>query len=144
MSETWRVVYEASTGRQVSLGTVVADPLPTGLTALALGDADAAMLRDGSGFWDDATRSVVPLPPAVPPSVTPYQFRIWLLRSGVSLSQVDAMIDALPQPGRDEARVAWEYGLEVRRDHPLVERFGEALGMTATQIDAAFIAAAGL
>ena len=80
----------------------------------------------------------------VPASVSPYQFRVWLIRAGVSLAQVDAMIDALPQPARDEARVAWEYGLEVRRDHPLIGQFGSALGMTDGDIDAAFREAAGI
>jgi hypothetical protein len=80
----------------------------------------------------------------VPASVSPYQFRVWLIRSGVSLAQVDAMIDALPQPARDEARVAWEYGLEVRRGHPLIGQFGAALGMDAAAIDQAFREAATL
>jgi hypothetical protein len=79
--------------------------------------------------------------PSVPESVTPYQFRMALLRSGVSLAQVDSLIDSLPQPARDEARVAWEYGLEVRRDHPLVGQFAASLGMTAEQVDAAFVEA---
>jgi len=80
----------------------------------------------------------------VPASVSPYQFRVWLIRAGVSLAQVDAMIDALPQPARDEARVAWEYGLEVRRDHPLIGQFGAALGMNDAAIDAAFREAASI
>lgn len=85
------------------------------------------------------------LPPEpVPASVSPYQFRVWLIRAGVSLAQVDAMIDALPQPARDEARVAWEYGLEVRRDHPLIGQFGASLGMDAAAIDTAFREAASL
>lgn len=82
--------------------------------------------------------------PSVPESVTPYQFRMVLLRAGVSMAQVDAMIDALPQPARDEARVAWEYGLEVRRDHPLIGQFAAALGMDEAAVDQAFIDAAAL
>lgn len=81
---------------------------------------------------------------AVPASVSPYQFRLYLIRAGISLAQVDTMIDALPQPGRDEARVAWEYGLEVRRDHPLVSQFAASLGMTEAHVDAAFREAATL
>ena len=137
-------VYNAFGGSLVSTGTVVADPLPDGLEAIALSDADGEMLRTGAGRWDDATRSVVPLPPATPESVTPYQFRVWLIRSGVSLARVDAMIEALPQPARDEAYVAWEYGLEVRRDHPLVAQFGAALGLTTEQVDQGFREAASI
>jgi hypothetical protein len=92
--------------------------------------------------WNGTAWTLPPEP--VPASVSPYQFRVWLIRAGVSLAQVDAMIDALPQPARDEARVAWEYGLEVRRDHPLIGQFGAALGMSADAIDAAFREAAGI
>lgn len=139
---SWHMVYDAATGREVSLGTVVADPLPQGLASVALSDADASAIREGRAAWDAEARGVVMLPPVVPDSVTPYQFRVALLRAGVSLAQVDAMIDALPQPQRDEARVAWEYGLEVRRDHPLVAQFAAALSMDDAAIDAAFVAAA--
>lgn len=140
----WYMVYDAATGREVSLGTVIADPLPHGLASVVLSDADAAAIRDGRAAWDSETLGVVMLPPVVPESVTPYQFRVALLRAGVSLAQVDSLIDALPQPQRDEARVAWEYGLEVRRDHPLIAQFAAALGMDDAAIDAAFIEAAGL
>ncbi|MBU6222266.1 MAG: hypothetical protein KGR24_05880 [Planctomycetes bacterium] len=140
----WYMVYDAATGREVSLGTVIADPLPQGLASVTLSDADAAAIRDGRAAWDSETLGVVMLPPVVPESVTPYQFRVALLRAGVSLAQVDSLIDALPQPQRGEARVAWEYGLEVRRDHPLIAQFAAALGMDDAAIDAAFIEAAGL
>lgn len=140
----WYMVHDAATGREVSLGTVIADPLPQGLASVTLSDADAAAIRDGRAAWDSETLGVVMLPPVVPESVTPYQFRVALLRAGVSLAQVDSLIDALPQPQRGEARVAWEYGLEVRRDHPLIAQFAAALGMDDAAIDAAFIEAAGL
>jgi hypothetical protein len=99
--------------------------------------------RPGEAHEWSGTAWVLP-PEPVPASVSPYQFRLWLIRSGVSLAQVDALIDSLPQPARDEARVAWEYGLEVRRDHPLIGQFGESLGMNAAAIDAAFREAATL
>lgn len=85
---------------------------------------------------------VAPPQPMVPESVTPYQFRLWLLRHNVSLAQIDSMLEALPQETKDEARVAWEYGLEVRRYHPLIEQFGAALGLSPAQIDEAFREAA--
>ena len=53
------VVHDA-TGRAVSIGTKVADPLPAGLTAVALANADADSLRAGTGQWDPDTRTVVP------------------------------------------------------------------------------------
>jgi hypothetical protein len=124
----------AGTIREIDAALVAAwvaagNPKAVGLVELPPRPSDA---HEWSG-----TAWVLP-PEPVPASVSPYQFRVWLIRAGVSLAQVDAMIDALPQPDRDEARVAWEYGLEVRRDHPLIGQFGASLGMDAAAIDAAF------
>jgi hypothetical protein len=53
-------------GNAVSVGTVVADPLPAGLTAVALSDTDAAKLNDGTGIWDATTLTVIDRPVAPP------------------------------------------------------------------------------
>lgn len=63
---TWHVVHDAD-GHAVSIGTVLADPLAGGFTAVALSDSDAARLRDGSGRWDAATLAVVDAPGAPDP-----------------------------------------------------------------------------
>jgi hypothetical protein len=52
-------VYETATGRLVSVGTVVANPLPAGLTSVALSAADRDGLRDGTRVWDATMRAVV-------------------------------------------------------------------------------------
>jgi len=64
---TLYAVHTTDTGQLASVGTVVADPLPQGLTATALSAGDGRALRDGTGTWDAATRSVIPAPvdPAV-------------------------------------------------------------------------------
>jgi len=49
-------------GEAVSIGTVLADPMPEGLTVIELADADAALLAAGRGLWDAATLSVVVKP----------------------------------------------------------------------------------
>jgi len=135
-------LYADSSGtiREIDAALVAAwvasgNPKATGLVELPPRPSDAHE-------WN-GTAWVLP-PEPVPASVSPYQFRLWLIRSGVSLAQVDALIESLPQPARDEARVAWEYGLEVRRDHPLIGQFGASLGMDAAAIDAAFREAASL
>lgn len=62
------LIYDV-TGRAVSIGTVVADPLPAGLTAVALADADAAALGT-TRQWDASTRTVIDRnPEAMPPSL---------------------------------------------------------------------------
>jgi hypothetical protein len=62
-------VYETATGRLVSIGSIVADPLPAGFASVALSAADAQGLRDGSRRWDAATRTVVPTPGWVDPAI---------------------------------------------------------------------------
>jgi hypothetical protein len=46
---------------------VIADPRPSGLTALPLTDAEGEGLQNGTLIWDAATRSLIATPP---PSVT--------------------------------------------------------------------------
>ncbi len=57
------VVYETSTGNPVSFGTVVADPLPAGLTSLVLTQIEWDGIRDGTKRWDPATLTVIDTPP---------------------------------------------------------------------------------
>lgn len=84
-------------------------------------------------------------PNAVPASVSPYQFRAWCLAHGISMAQIDTLIDAIPDTAtRELVRVEWEYGLVVKRAHPMIDQFGAALGMTGEQIDQAFREAAGM
>lgn len=55
-------MIHAANGQAVSIGSVIADPLPAGLTAVALSASDAVGLRDGSKVWESVTRSIVPAP----------------------------------------------------------------------------------
>ena len=56
-----------SAGEPVSVGTVVADPLPDGLAAVALTDTEAAALSAGASAWDATTRTVAPVPAPADP-----------------------------------------------------------------------------
>lgn len=88
--------------------------------------------------------SYVPdLPKSVPDAVTMRQARLALLGAG-KLSQVSAALSAMPEPQRSAAQITWEYSAEVRRSDPLIAALAPALGMTAEQIDALFVAAAAL
>jgi hypothetical protein len=81
-------------------------------------------------------------PTVVPASISARQIRLWLVRHGISLSQVDAAIDAIPdQLQRDSVRVEWDYAPYVERSHPMLVPLAEALGLTAEQVDQAFIEA---
>jgi hypothetical protein len=59
----WHILYNNTTGQSVSIGTVIADPLPAGITALPLTDEQGEGLQNGSLIWDAATRTLIPTPP---------------------------------------------------------------------------------
>lgn len=61
--QNWHLLYNATTGASVSIGTVIADPLPAGLTALPLTDEQGEGLQNGSLKWDEATRTLIATPP---------------------------------------------------------------------------------
>jgi hypothetical protein len=65
--QNWHLLYNTESGQSVSIGTVIADPLPEGITALPLTDEQGEGLQNGSLIWDAATRTLIPTPP---PSVT--------------------------------------------------------------------------
>jgi hypothetical protein len=65
--QNWHLLYNTTTGQSVSIGTVIADPLPEGITALPLTDEQGEGLQNGSLIWDAAPRTLIPTPP---PSVT--------------------------------------------------------------------------
>jgi hypothetical protein len=59
----WHLLYNTESGQSVSIGTVIADPLPAGITALPLTDEQGEGLQNGSLIWDAATRTLIPTPP---------------------------------------------------------------------------------
>lgn len=72
-------------------------------------------------------------------SVTPRQFRLALVRSGISLAKVE-----LALAGHAEALIEWEYASEVRRDHPMVGRLAKAWEKSEAELDGLFALAASL
>lgn len=79
----------------------------------------------------------------VPESVSARQIRLWLVQHGISLAQVDASIDAIPdQMQRESVRVEWDYAPYVERSHPMLIPLAAALGLTEQQVDQAFTEAA--
>jgi hypothetical protein len=65
--QNWHLLYNTATGQSVSIGTVIADPLPEGITALPLTDAEGEGMQNGNLIWDAASRTLIPTPP---PTVT--------------------------------------------------------------------------
>jgi hypothetical protein len=61
--QNWHLLYNTATGASVSIGTVIADPLPAGITALPLTDEQGEGLQNGALKWDEETRTLIPTPP---------------------------------------------------------------------------------
>ena len=79
------------------------------------------------------------------PKVSNIQLRRQMLSMGVLPSQVDALIDSIPDSHqREGARSEWDYNPTFERTHPLVAQLGAGLGLTTEQIDSAFRHAATL
>lgn len=84
-----------------------------------------------------------PPPPPVPQAVTMRQARLVLLGAGL-LPQVEAAIDALPEPQKSAAKIEWEYSQEVQRYNGFVSQLAATLGFSESQLDELFITASGL
>ena len=82
-------------------------------------------------------------PQPTPATLSARQVRLWMVRNGVSLSAVDAAIDAIPdEQQRQEVRVEWHHAPYVERSHPMLVPLASALGLTEEQVDQAFTEAA--
>lgn len=72
---------------------------------------------------------------ALPP-ITRRQLRLTLVRSGISLESVEAMIEAMPDGlEKSEALIEWEDAATFERMHPTLIQIGASLGLTPEQVD---------
>ena len=111
-------------------------------------------------YWDSATQSQqerdatpeetaeiearkIPGPVPAPSEITMRQARLALLGAG-KLAAVGAAIAAMPEPQKSAANIEWEYSNTVQRHNGFVAALGPALGLTADQIDALFVAGSAL
>ena len=74
-------------------------------------------------------------------SVTMRQARLALLAIG-KLDDVDAAINAMPEPQRTEARIQWEYADSVEKSSPLIQTLAPQIGINEAQLTELFNAAA--
>jgi hypothetical protein len=97
--------------------------------------------------WVADGNTIAPYEPPPEPlrPLTARQLRLGLVTNGISLSSVEAAIDAIEdQTDREVARIEWEYATTFERSHPLIEQVGAALGLTPEQIDDMWAEAATL
>jgi hypothetical protein len=78
-----------------------------------------------------------------PPNIcTPRQFRLALIREGINISNIEAMLNQIEDDmERQIALIEWEYALEIKREHPLIDSFASIMGITQEQLDNIFIVA---
>lgn len=94
------------------------------------------------GKWREVVEPTSPpVPQAVPSQVTMRQARRALHAFG-KLQLVQAAINSLSEPPKTEALIDWEYSSVVQRHNGFVTKLAPALGMSPTDIDALFVAAA--
>lgn len=90
---------------------------------------------------EQAEAAVADPPPGtvIPFSVTPFQAKAALLQAGLLETVQQAIAAASPI-----AQLAWSDATEFTRDSPTIAALSAQLGLTSTQVDELFIAAASI
>lgn len=88
----------------------------------------------------DAELKVWPVEPTVPVEVYAWRLRLSTQISGLKPS-IDALLENLPDPEKTIAKEAWNAGVTIRRDSPLVAQLAGALSLTDEQVDNLFLEA---
>ncbi|WEX07364.1 hypothetical protein [Chelativorans sp. AA-79] len=94
--------------------------------------------------WEAEGNEIAPYEPVPNPlgPLTARQIRLGLIASGISLAQVEAAIEAIPDEGeRETAQVEWEYATQFLRHHPLMVQIATVLDLTDEQVDAMWASA---
>ena len=119
-AETLPAQYTVETPQKTEIFTPVAIPLRP----------------DENHYWDGAEWRVHSVP--VPESVTKLQLYTALSAAGY-MAEFDSFFVQNP-----EAKTIWDLASAVERQNPLVSDIADALGLDDAQVDALFIAAAGV
>ena len=82
-------------------------------------------------------------PPQPITRISPRQARLELTNRGL-LSNVDAVIAALPAEQKAVVEIEWEYAVYIERNSPWVIQLGTALGLDDSGLDDLFLKAAEL
>ena len=104
--------------------------------------ADHTYPVDGWYWFDNLDAAMAGMPKNVS-SVTMRQARLALLGAGL-LDDVDAAINAMPEPQRTAARITWDYSSTVERDNEVLVALAASLGLAESDLDNLFTTAASL
>lgn len=129
------VADDVPTDPTVTFPFVDSDPPSTQPGELAI----PSLVLDG-----DVVRRTWAVSSPVPDIVPLWAFRASLVLGGVTESQVDTLIAALPEPSKTVATIQWNYGNFIERGHALIGQLGAQLGLNSGQIDDVFRTASSL
>lgn len=133
-----RALFDAA-GLPVGFWEAGRKDIPDGAVEIADVQWREFLAHQGYRKWTGAGVAVYEPPPTVPAAVYPLQARKALRQAGLK-EQVDAHIATLTEPEQE----AWEYAIQIERDHPTVASAAAALGLTDEQVDDLFRLAATL
>ena len=85
--KNWHILYKTHSGEAISIGTVVSDQIPEGITSLALTDEQGDGLQSGKYIWDSKTKAIINAPL---PKVTADE---WLEKEGYGSTQLITLLD---------------------------------------------------
>lgn len=131
-----------SAGTSVDSGGSVARFTPLGsLPAAEDAGPDAAPIYPEVSDEVLADAIANPPPEVVP---VPEVIRSAALRYVLNAQGLRAAVESAVSAADQNAKDAWEFEVNIRRDHPLVAGLSAALGLTSVQVDDIFRAAAQL
>jgi hypothetical protein len=105
------------------------------------GEVPDGMVRTG---WELVDGTVQPVLVELPDTqdVVPYSVKLHALRSVFGLhgltTKIDRAINNLPEPSKTIASNHWNFGDEIRRDHPLISALATMLSLTGPEVDEIF------
>jgi hypothetical protein len=94
----WTLIYNTNTGQPVSIGTVISNPLPSGLTLRKLTQEEANGLNDGFLSWDSESLTLKTVNGAIFENgewFIPIKFSAqeWLEKEGYGPTQLITLLD---------------------------------------------------
>lgn len=97
--------------------------------------------EDARQVWKDGAWSALDLPVELTP-VTKRQLRLTLVRNGISLASIEALIQGMPESlAKQEAQIEWADAQTFSREHPTLLLIAQALSLTPAAVDEMWLAA---
>jgi len=79
-----------------------------------------------------------PAPVPVPESLSQREFRLALIDTGISESQIVTQLEKLEEPARSKAKIDFDRAARIERSYPLVTQIASAFGLSDAEVDDLF------